>query len=997
MQVRNNKKCICVGNNKNCDCIIEKCSTCKSCNNIIVTEFEAFMNSHRRKDNGDFTHTSMGKVSGSWNITPVDYPQFMKLYKRFSRKNISSYVERSPWIAPFYFDVDFHIKKQNRYYDDEFIEEIISRLNRIIGEHFVIPDNSSALNAYLFEKFEPSSHDDGGYKDGFHIMYPELPLSVPSRYFVYDKFMEELIKNNFVDEKIPYTNELDKIFDISVIYANGVLMYGAAKDGREPYKLTKVYNEKVKQILPDIYNDEDTLTSDLFDNDDQVMPWEDISTLTFMRRYENDEENLVKPATKMIDTKILDNFKKNHDSDKKKKNKKNNNDSDDSDTDDFEENEDVAKSFKKNKKRSDNITENDIKLAKEIAKILSPKRASSYDTWSKVGWALHNIDDSLYDAFLTFSKKAGKKKYDEKGCYRLWKEARSDGYSIGSLRMWALEDDPEEFDTIIGKLNEEVLEKLASISHDDIANYVYSLYKGLYVCTDITKKEWFEFRHHRWHKIQNCQTLFEKISNEVPHKLFKALNDSKRVVKFINERKDKFTDGEETFEKEVEVKNQLIKRNSKLTDNLKNIPFKKNIIEACSYKFYDSEFKQKLNANVHLLGFNNGVFCIKPEDMGFRDGVPEDYITFTVGYDYIDKPDESILKKIDIYFVNCLQNANIRGYVLRFIASCIDGSSKDQKFPFWIGQTGGNGKSCTIDICKSAFGDYYSNMQVSYLTKARDGSSGAQPDLADKIGKRLITFQESEKGEKLKVGKLKELCGNDTISTRGLYQEQTYFKPQAKYILATNKLPELDIDGGIKRRVRCVEWSTKFRDRDDIKQELKSDPKYRRMPESEINKLIDNQGWRTDPKFRNLALKDDDIVSLIETNEWKQTFMWFLINKIYPDYVKNGLYEPEEVTNLSGKYMASNDRFGKFIDTYTEPCDERSRLLVIYDEFKEFYKQYYSSKTPNLEEFIEYLRSRDYRIDEKGKNNIYIYGMKIKDDEEIQSEVNDDNDNDIDN
>jgi hypothetical protein len=468
MQVRNNKKCICVGNNKNCDCIIEKCSTCKSCNNIIVTEFEAFMNSHRRKDNGDFTHTSMGKVSGSWNITPVDYPQFMKLYKRFSRKNISSYVERSPWIAPFYFDVDFHIKKQNRYYDDEFIEEIISRLNRIIGEHFVIPDNSSALNAYLFEKFEPSSHDDGGYKDGFHIMYPELPLSVPSRYFVYDKFMEELIKNNFVDEKIPYTNELDKIFDISVIYANGVLMYGAAKDGREPYKLTKVYNEKVKQILPDIYNDEDTLTSDLFDNDDQVMPWEDISTLTFMRRYENDEENLVKPATKMIDTKILDNFKKNHDSDKKKKNKKNNNDSDDSDTDDFEENEDVAKSFKKNKKRSDNITENDIKLAKEIAKILSPKRASSYDTWSKVGWALHNIDDSLYDAFLTFSKKAGKKKYDEKGCYRLWKEARSDGYSIGSLRMWALEDDPEEFDTIIGKLNEEVLEKLASISHDDI-------------------------------------------------------------------------------------------------------------------------------------------------------------------------------------------------------------------------------------------------------------------------------------------------------------------------------------------------------------------------------------------------------------------------------------------------------------------------------------------------------------------------------------------------
>ena len=992
MQVRNSKKCICKGNNKNCDCITENCITCKSCNNIIINEFEAFMNSHRRKDGGEFTHTSMGRVSGSWNITQDDYQLFMKLYKRFGRKNISAYVERSPWIAPFYFDVDFHIKKQNRYYDDEFIKEIISRLNKIIGEHFKIPDNSSALNAYLFEKFEPSKHDNGGYKDGFHIMYPELPLSVPSRYFIYDKFMEELHNNNFVDNKIPYTNELNEIFDISVIYANGVLMYGAAKDGREPYKLTKVYNEKVKQILPETYSDDDdnTITSDKFDENEEVMPWDEICTLTFMRRYENDDDSLIKPATKMIDAKILDNYEKKYDKEKKKKKKISNNEDDslDSGMEDSDEN---KKSYNnnKNRNRKDNITDNDIKMAREIAKILSPKRAIAYDTWTKVGWALHNIDESLYDAFITFSKKAGKNKYDEKGCQKLWKEARNDGYSIGSLRMWALEDDPEEFDLIIGKLNEEVLEKLASISHDDIANYVYSLYKGLYVCTDITKKEWFEFRHHRWHKIQNCQTLFEKISNEVPQKLFKALNDNKRVLKFINEKKDKFIDGEDTFEKEVEVKNQIIKRNSKLTDNLKNIPFKKNIIEACSYKFYDSEFKQKLNANVYLLGFNNGVYSIKPGEIGFRDGVPEDNITFTVGYDYIDTPNETILEKIDKYFKNCLQNPNIRGYVLRFIASCIDGSSKDQKFPFWIGQTGGNGKSCTIDICKSAFGDYYSNMQVSYLTKARDGSSAAQPDLADKIGKRLITFQESEKGEKLKVGKLKELCGNDTISARGLYQEQTYFKPQAKYILATNKLPELDIDGGIKRRVRCVEWCTKFRDKDDIKQELKTDIKYRRMSDSELNKLIDNQGWLSDPKFKNLALKDDDIVALIETDEWKQTFMWFLINKIYPEYAKNGLCEPEEVTNLSGRYMASNDRFGKFIDTYTEPCEERNRLLVIYDEFKEFYKQYYSSGVPNLEQFIEYLRSRDYRIDERGKNSIYIYGMKIKEDEETQSETND--------
>ena len=279
-------KCICSGNCRYCGCMLEKCNKCKSCNNIIINEFDAFMNSHRyRKDENELTHTSMGNVTGSWSISKKDYPQFMKLYKQFGRKNISGYVERSPWYAPFYFDVDFHTKNKNRYYDDEFIKEIIKRLNRIIGEHFSISDESTALNSYLFEKFEPSTHNDGGYKDGFHIMYPELPISVPSRYYVYDKFMEELYRNNFVDDKIPYTNELHEIFDKSVIYNNGVLMYGAAKDGREPYKLTKVYNEKVKQILPDLYDDDQTNSSDIFDNIDEVMPWDDIITLTFMISY----------------------------------------------------------------------------------------------------------------------------------------------------------------------------------------------------------------------------------------------------------------------------------------------------------------------------------------------------------------------------------------------------------------------------------------------------------------------------------------------------------------------------------------------------------------------------------------------------------------------------------------------------------------------------------------------------------------------------------------
>ena len=190
--INNNKKCICDGNNKNCICMYENCNKCKSCNMLIINEFDAFMNSRRKyTDDGKIlTHTSMGSVRGAWCIPVEDYSQFMKLYINFSRKNISSYVERSPWNAPFYFDIDFHTKKKNRYYDNEFIKETIKRLNRIIGEHFAIPENSTILHSYVFEKYEPSEHNNGGFKDGFHIMYPELALSVQSRYYIYDKFRQ---------------------------------------------------------------------------------------------------------------------------------------------------------------------------------------------------------------------------------------------------------------------------------------------------------------------------------------------------------------------------------------------------------------------------------------------------------------------------------------------------------------------------------------------------------------------------------------------------------------------------------------------------------------------------------------------------------------------------------------------------------------------------------------------------------------------------------------
>lgn len=927
-------KCNCKGENINCKCMIQECDNCEKCCDLIVKEFDSFMSKRykRSNDGKEMTHTCMDtNVKGAWSISKEDYSTFIKLYTKFSRKITSAYVERSPYIAPYYFDIDFHTKKPNRYYDEEFVKETIKRINQIIEKYFDIDTSSDVLTSYVFEKFEPTEAKEGDYKDGFHIMWSELILDVPSRYFIYDKFMEILNKDNYVSEKIPHTNELSDIFDKSVIEANGVLMYGCAKPGREPYILTKVYNGKCKKILPIEHSESDIDTESESENENnkEIMDWDDIINVTAMRTYEDNSDALIQPITNKIKQKIMEIYEDKYS--KKKKISKN------------EISETESNEMPRKKKVNNGITEKDIKYAKEIAKILSKERATNYESWRNVGWALHNIDSvSLYDSFIEFSKKAGKEKFDEYSCKKLWEDAKNDGFSIGSLRMWAIEDDSDEFDRIVADMNNDLLEKIVSGAHDDVASYIYSLYKGLFVCTDLVKSEWYEFKNHRWNLVKKGTTLFNKISDEIVYKISSALMDSRRIINI--------QDGKSKNKKEgVDFMTKLCMIGKTLIDNLKNIPYKNNVMTACAHKFFDPKFTEKLNSNIYLLGFNNGVYNLKPGEIGFRDGVPDDYLSFSVGYDYIKNQDENYIKQIKSFFSSCLPNERVRNYVLLYIASCLNGKSKDQKFPFWIG-TGGNGKSVTINMLSHAFGDYYSNMSVAYLTQKRNNSSNASPELADKPGKRIITFQEAEKGEKLQGSKFKELCGNDKISARALFSDQIYFTPQAKYILATNIIPELDIDGGIRRRLRVVEWTMKFVDEEDF-----------------------------DKNNKRHVIKDDDLDEKIKELEWKQNFMWLLINEYYPIYLQTGLCEPKEVSDLSGKVMESNDKIGRFLSISTQNSDENNRykLNTIYESFSAFYKNRFGSKVPNFNTFIEYMRSRDYKVEERSNNNVYIYGIEL--------------------
>ena len=69
---------------------------------------------------------------------------------------------------------------------------------------------------------------------------------------------------------------------------------------------------------------------------------------------------------------------------------------------------------------------------------------------------------------------------------------------------------------------------------------------------------------------------------------------------------------------------------------LKDNSFKSAVLQQVVYLFYnhDPKFYERLDANEMLLGFENGVYDFTT--LSFREGIPNDYLTFTTGYDYIE-------------------------------------------------------------------------------------------------------------------------------------------------------------------------------------------------------------------------------------------------------------------------------------------------------------------------------------------------------------------------
>lgn len=838
----------------------------------VAGDFHKFLVEYKTLPTGAFSHTSLGDPMGSYYIPIEKEDEFFKLYSNSLKQGENLYLtEKHKILSPILLDFDFRYHIDNdlkRIYTESHISEIVKEYVNILNEYF----ETENVKIYIFEKNNPTVYKDNIAKDGIHIIIPEIVTKSNVQYIIRDKFIQKM-GNYFKD--IGFVNEIEDIFDRSVIENNNWFMYGSTKPNCQIYKVTKILK---------INKDENSETTITQIGNAHKNLLESIKLFSIRNKY--NEKNI--KTEKQIE---IFNYDQNIINEAKHK--------------------EILlqatrKSINMNKRQCDNI-----ELVRKFVTILDIHRANQYDSWIRLGWCLRTIDTRLLDSWVEFSRKSDK--YCEGECEKLWDKMRDSGLSIGTLRMWAKQDNLHEYNEIIRNDWRKFLHIAVSKTDYDLAKVVFNMFKYDYICSNIKLNTWYEFRNHRWELIDSGYTLRAHLSTDVVKEFYKVIVEFN--TKILQE-----DDPDEQARLQEKI-NKFIK----VINDLKSTSKKNNIIKECAEMFYCEKFEEKLDSNVNLVGFKNGVYDL--ELMEFREGRPDDFISFCTNINYYEY-DENNPQNEDImrFARQVIPNEGVLDYLMKCFASFLNGKNKEEKFHIWLG-VGSNGKSKFIDLFTYAFGDYCGTFNVSLLTQKRIKSGDTNSELVKAKGKRFMVLQEPEGCERLNVGIMKELTGGDTVQARGLFKEPIQFKPQFKLILTCNDLPVVPAnDNGTWRRVRACPFTSVFTDNPN--------------PDNPHEFKLDNE----------LVEKLDN---------WKESFMSILIT-YYRKYLITGIVEPEEVIACTEKYRRENDCYSEFINSKIED-DPKSSVNVkdVYDEFKYYYKETMpASKTPSMPDFKKGLERK---------------------------------------
>ena len=339
------------------------------------------------------------------------------------------------------------------------------------------------------------------------------------------------------------------------------------------------------------------------------------------------------------------------------------------------------------------------------------------------------------------------------------------------------------------------IKNVLTSNYTSMARMLYDIYSTMFVCADPEKGIWYMFRNHRWHRIKKAIALRKKIRQDF-------------VPRFLQEQKKLYDEIKNKENPDEEYLKNKMKEIKTVLKGLNSAPFMDNIVKEMVDLFYDknADFIDRLDADINLLGFDNGVFDI--QTMSFREGRHTDYVSKSTGYDYQDfSDDHPRVMEIKDFFVKVFPDTQLRRFFLEYAAQLLKGGNFNKLFLNMIGGDN-SAKSVTIELIEKMLGSYAVKFPTSLITGKRTQSSSAVPEVTRSIGARFATIQEPEN---VNTDTLEKLTSNDSMFARGLYSDGREFKPMFKLGLVTNKLIHLSgNDAAIWNRILVLPFEGCF-------------------------------------------------------------------------------------------------------------------------------------------------------------------------------------------
>ena len=846
------------------------------------------------------THVSLINPKGKYYFDRQGLEEFWSLYSKLIRykkkhKINLGIAEKSQHYLPVLADVDIKIQdseeldpKPSSLYTKNQVQTVIEVYQSVLRT--ILDDcTEQHLTCVLLEKsmyiLHNSQRDVTYYKHGFHLHFPYCFLSkIDQEVHLIPRVQEQLRKLN-IFENMGYEDS-GTVIDKSCCKVPW-LVYGSQKsEDSDPYLFSTIYNSDGDEISLEkafknyqLYDHQEHLIK--IDNVRKYLP-RILSVVPYGRKTSEIRLGLISPLKEKIK-------------------------------------EERKKKIQTYKQES---TKDLLRTARILINMLSSFRVSDYNEWMTIGWALYNISEGSsegLDVWCDFSAR-DEEKYDEATCIYKWKHMVKKDITIGTLKYYASIDSPEEYRKYKAELAEKYIDESLQGSHYDIAKMLHAEYSDEFVCASILNKIWFQFRNHKWERIEEGVFLRKKISSETVQKfikLIKRLYD--RISKLDNKSADQIT------------LNAKIKQTHKMIYNLKSAPFKNNVMREAMELFYDPKFKEKLDTNPYLIGFKNSVYDLKLNIA--RAGRPDDYLSKNMPIDYIEyTEDAEEVQSVYDFLEKVFPDESVRKYFLDIESECFVGSNPRKLCHFFLGE-GNNAKSITQSIFEQMMGKLAIKLNTTVITGKKPNSGAADPQLARSIGVRRVVIEEPNGDEQINIGTLKHLTGNDTFYARDLFEkgkDGREIKPQFKLILICNKLPKLKHnDKAVWNRIRVIPFESTFcREDEDVPESYEEQLKQKRFP--------------MDKKF------SEKIPNMLSA------FAWVLLKHRQTVRI---CIEPEKVRVATELYRKQNDIYRQFMEEcIMEDREQKVSLTDVYSQFKEWirdsYPKYVIPIKLDLEEYL---------------------------------------------